>query len=116
MNAKPAILGGTPMFSEPVAFASPTREPGYGDAALAAIRESLTSGMLTDGPRTRELEEAAAQALGAAHCVAVSSGTVGLMLLIQALEVDGPVLVPSFTFSATAHAAVWNGHDVVFAD
>lgn len=116
MSERPAILGGTPEFGEPLAFAQPTREPGYGEDALEAIEASLSSGMLTDGPLVRELEERAAVTLGAAHCVAVSSGTAGLLLLLQALDVSGPVLVPSFTFSATAHAVVWNGLDVVFAD
>jgi dTDP-4-amino-4,6-dideoxygalactose transaminase len=116
MGQRPAILGGTPIFNEPLAFARPTREPGYGEDALAAIETSLSSGMFTDGPLVRELEERSASELGAAHCVAVASGTIGLLLLLQALEVDGPVLVPSFTFSATAHAVVWNGLDVVFAD
>lgn len=116
MSDRPAILGGTPEFSEPLVFAQPTREPGYGEDALEAIDASLSSGMLTDGPLVRELEERAAVALGATHCVAVSSGTVGLLLLLQALDVAGPVLVPSFTFSATAHAVVWNGLDVFFAD
>ncbi len=51
-----------------------------------------------------------------AHCVAVASCTVGLMLVVQALAPQGPVLVPSFTFSATAHAVRWNGLPILFAD
>ena len=76
----------------------------------------IESGRLTDGPLTRELEERSADTFQVDHCVAVSSCTIGLMLLIQALEPNGPVLVPSFTFAATAHAAAWNSLPLLFAD
>lgn len=83
---------------------------------VASVRSSLESGRLTDGPLVGELEGRLAEALEVEHCVAVSSCTVGLMLVIQALRPAGPVLIPSFTFSATAHAARWNGADIAFAD
>ena len=86
------------------------------DAVLQAIESALASGMVTNGPLVRELEEKAAAELGADHCVAVASCTLGLLLVVQALEVPGPVLAPSFTFSATAHAAAWNGKNLMFAD
>jgi dTDP-4-amino-4,6-dideoxygalactose transaminase len=116
MGSPPALLGGKPIFESLLPFAQPTRERGYSERALRMIGDSLDSGMLTDGPLVRELEERAAEALGTAYCVAVSSGTVGLMLVLQALDLDGPVLVPSFTFSATAHAVRWNGLEITFAD
>lgn len=114
MTALPAILGGEPLFDPPLPFTRPTTEEP--ELIIEAVRASLASGQLTDGPLVRTLEEEAAVALGVEHCVAVSSCTVGLMLVIQALDPGGPVLVPSFTFPATAHAVRWNGLPVSFAD
>ncbi len=111
---KPAILGGDPAFDPPLAFARPTIEdPGR---VLAMVEQSLASGMLTNGPLVRRLEETAADHFGARYCVAVASCTLGLTLVIQALDVKGPVALPSFTFSATAHAVRWNGLPPAFAD
>ena len=67
--------------------------------------------MLTNGPLVEELEARMAERLGVAHVVALSSCTSGLMLVVQALTDGrpGPVVLPSFTFSASAHAVMWNG-------
>jgi dTDP-4-amino-4,6-dideoxygalactose transaminase len=64
----------------------------------------------------RELEERLAERLGVAHAVGVSSCTAGLMLTLQAIGPRERVVLPSFTFSATAHAAAWNGLTPVFAE
>jgi dTDP-4-amino-4,6-dideoxygalactose transaminase len=64
----------------------------------------------------RELEEKAAQYLGVGQCVAVASCTAGLMLVLRASELSGDVVLPSFTFAATAHAVAWNQLRPVFAD
>jgi dTDP-4-amino-4,6-dideoxygalactose transaminase len=81
-----------------------------------AFEEVLRSGILTNGPRVRQLEHQAAEYLGVKHCIAVSSCTAGLMLVLRALDLSGDVIVPSFTFAATAHAVAWNGLRPVFAD
>lgn len=83
---------------------------------MERLRPSYDVGILTDGPLVRSLEEKAAEVLGVAHVVAVASCTAGLMLCVQALEVEGTVLLPSFTFSASAHAVAWNGLRPAFAD
>ncbi|MGH8874029.1 MAG: DegT/DnrJ/EryC1/StrS family aminotransferase [Acidimicrobiia bacterium] len=114
MSSQPALLGGEPLFATPLPFAQPTIEEP--ERVESMVGGALSSGRLTDGPLVRELEERIAETFRVAHCVAVSSCTVGLMLVIQALRPAGPVLIPSFTFSATAHAACWNGVEIVFAD
>jgi dTDP-4-amino-4,6-dideoxygalactose transaminase len=76
----------------------------------------LASGVLTNGPYVQRLERAAAERLGVRHCVAVSSCTAGLMLVLRASDLSGDVVLPSFTFAATAHAVAWNGLRPVFAD
>ena len=51
------------------------------------------------------------------HCVAVSSCTSGLLLVLRCLDLQGEVILPSFTFHATAHVVAWNGRlKPVFAD
>jgi dTDP-4-amino-4,6-dideoxygalactose transaminase len=72
--------------------------------------------MLTNGDIVVRLEETVAERVGVAHCVAVSSCTSGLMLVLKALGINGDVILPSFTFFATGHAVLWNGLRPVFAD
>ena len=96
----------------------PLARPGVADPARVAadVEAILRSGVLTDGPYVRRLEEEAATYLGVRHCVAVASCTTGLMLVLRASELTGDVIVPSFTFAATAHAVEWNGLRPSFAD
>src|SRR5580704_8369249 len=85
---------------------------------LDAVAETLRSGWLTLGPRTAAFEQAFAEQLGARHAVAVSSCTAALHLAYLAADA-GPgdeVIVPSFTFAATAAAAVYCGAKPVFGD
>ena len=111
---QPAILDGFPAFPEGLPFARPYT-PSL-DAVAARLRPSYDKGQLTNGPVVRDLEDRAAERLGVAHVVAVSSCTAGLMLTIQALCPEGPVLLPSFTFSASGHAVVWNGNLPLFGE
>jgi dTDP-4-amino-4,6-dideoxygalactose transaminase len=85
---------------------------------LEAVAETLRSGWLTLGPRTAAFEELFAEHLGARHAIAVSSCTAALHLAYLAAGV-GPgdeVIVPSFTFAATAAAVLYCGAKPVFAE
>jgi dTDP-4-amino-4,6-dideoxygalactose transaminase len=85
---------------------------------LEAVAETLRSGWLTLGPRTAAFEEAFAAGLGARHAIALSSCTAALHLAYLAAGV-GPgdeVIVPAFTFTATAAAALYCGAAPVFAE
>lgn len=85
---------------------------------LKAVDETLRSGWLTMGPRTKAFEEAFAEHLGVSHAVAVSSCTAALHLAYLAAGV-GPgdeVIVPAITFVATANAARYCGATPVLAD
>jgi len=86
------------------------------DAVTPRLGSILESGVLTNGPTVREFEERAAERLGVTECVAVSSCTTGLMLLLRTADLLGDVVIPAFTFTATAHAVAWNGLRPVFAD
>jgi dTDP-4-amino-4,6-dideoxygalactose transaminase len=111
---RPAAEGGQPMFPEGLPLARPdVADPG---SVARATAEILASGVLTNGPYVRRLEECAARYLGVRHCVAVASCTAGLMLVLRVSGLSGDVVLPSFTFSATAHAVAWNGLRPAFTD
>jgi dTDP-4-amino-4,6-dideoxygalactose transaminase len=114
MNNKPAILGNTPVFSTKIPIVRPVL-PSFADLAVDA-EELLTTGMVTKGRNLLNFEEAVAEHLGVRHAVAVSSCTTGLMLTYKCLGLTGDVVIPSFTFMATASALVWAGLKPVFAD
>jgi len=103
-----------PMFEKFLPVVIPEGVPG--EEFLEDVRRILASKQLTNGAYVRKFEEAAAAYLGVEQCVAVSSCTSGLLLVLKALDLQGEVILPSFTFHATAHAVVWNGLKPVFAD
>jgi dTDP-4-amino-4,6-dideoxygalactose transaminase len=113
-TAVPAVLGGEPEFPEGLPLTVLRLDER--EALRRRLEAILDSGQLTNGRTVAELEEAAAGLLDVPHVVAVSSCTAGLMLCLQALGARGPVVMPGFTFSATAHAAVWAGGGPVFAE
>ncbi|MCU1280852.1 MAG: dTDP-4-dehydro-6-deoxyglucose aminotransferase [bacterium] len=107
--------GGAPAFAEMLHVG----RPNLGDRArlMQRISDLLDRRWLTnDGPYVRELEAAIAARAGVPHCVAVCNGTVALDLALRALGLDGEVIVPSFTFVASAHAITWAGLKARFAD
>ncbi|MGO8904048.1 MAG: DegT/DnrJ/EryC1/StrS family aminotransferase [Solirubrobacteraceae bacterium] len=85
---------------------------------VEAVARCLRSGWLTMGPCTRAFEEAFAGELGVRHAVALSSATAGLHLAYLAAGVGAgdEVIVPSYTFVATAAAVLYCGATPVFAD
>jgi perosamine synthetase len=92
--------------------------PDVGDEELAEIAAVLETGQLTMGPKVEELEELLAAAAGAKHAVAVSSGTAALHVGVLALGI-GPgdeVLVPAYTFPATANVVALAGARPVLVD
>lgn len=111
---KPAVLGGRPAFHHPVSFVRPAL-PSYRSIS-DPLAQTFRSGMLTKGPYLQEFELEAARHLGVKHAIGVSSCTMGLLLVYQALALKGEVVVPSFTFMATVHPLLWTGVKPVFVD
>jgi len=83
---------------------------------LQAVEDVLKSGWLTHGPKTTEFETLFAESIGVKHAVAMNSCTSALFLAVLANGIDGEVLVPSFTFVASANAIITAGATPVFVD
>lgn len=92
--------------------------PVLGEEELAAVERVLRSGRLAQGAEVSGFEDEFSEFVGSQHAVAVANGTVAIEIGLQALGI-GPgdeVIVPSFTFIATANAVRRVGADPVFAD
>jgi len=96
----------------------PITKPALGEEEARAPFDSIKAGWVTQGPRVADFEKAVAAYVGAKHGIATTSCTTGLHLALASIEV-GPgdeVIVPSFTFIASANAILYTGATVVFAD
>ena len=97
-------------------------QPIIGKEEIDAVTEVLKSGILTEksgmGPRVLDFEKEFARYVGAKHAVAVTSGTAALhaALLVAGVKQGDEVVVPSFTFHATAEVVLLCGAQPVFAD
>src|SRR5438132_5273267 len=110
-----AILGGTPAFVEKLRVGRPNI--GNRERLLARINDLLDRRWLTnDGPYVQQLERDLADFLGVKHCIAMCNATVALEITIRAAGLSGEVIIPSFTFIATAHALQWQKVTPVFCD
>ena len=92
--------------------------PDLGEEELAAVAAVFESGQLTMGPKVAEFEAGLAEACEVDHAVAVSSGTAALHLAVLALGI-GPgdeVIVPAYTFPATANVVALAGATPVLVD
>jgi dTDP-4-amino-4,6-dideoxygalactose transaminase len=96
----------------------PFFRPSITDAEVKEVEDTLRSGWLTTGPKTKRFEEEFAAAVGAPHAVAVNSCTAALHLAIEALGLQRGegVLVPTFTFAATAEVIRYFGADPILVD
>lgn len=92
--------------------------PWITEAEIAEVADSLRSGWVTTGPKTKRFEQDFASHAGAAHAIAVSSCTAGLHLILSALGVapGDEVIVPTLTFCATANVVAHLGARPVLVD
>jgi dTDP-4-amino-4,6-dideoxygalactose transaminase len=110
-----AIFGGSPAFQEKLHVGRPNI--GNRERLLKRINQVLDNKWLTNaGPFEQEFEERIAKLVGVRHCVSICNGTVALEIAIRATGLKGEVIIPSFTFVATAHALQWQEIIPVFCD
>lgn len=96
----------------------PITKPCFNGSEVELIKQCLESGWVTQGPLTARFEREFAELTGASHAIAVSSCTAALHLALLALELKpgDEVILPSFTFVATANAVINAGATPVFCD
>lgn len=96
----------------------PLVRPQIGEAEKAAVMRVMDSGMVAQGPEVAAFEEEFVGLVGGRSCVAVNSGTAALHLTLLALGVGGgdEVILPSFTFAASANVVRLVGAEPVFVD
>jgi dTDP-4-amino-4,6-dideoxygalactose transaminase len=97
----------------------PFAQPDIGDEEIAAVVQTMKSGWVTTGPKTREFEQAFAAFVGNnVEAIAVNSATSGLHLALEACGVglNDEVIIPTLTFTATAEVIRYLGAHPVFVD
>lgn len=105
----------TPIFADKLYVGRPNI--GNREAMLARFNDMLDSRWLSnDGPFVLEFEKKLAEYLNVKHCITMCNGTIAMEIATRALGLKGEVLVPSFTFVATAHALQWQEITPVFCD
>jgi dTDP-4-amino-4,6-dideoxygalactose transaminase len=110
-----AVLGGAPALSQPLHVGRPNL--GDREHLMRRIGQILDRNWLTNrGPEVVEFERRVTQLLGVRHCVAMCNATAALEITLRAAGVTGEVVLPSYTFIATAHALRWQGLTPVFCD
>jgi dTDP-4-amino-4,6-dideoxygalactose transaminase len=113
--AQLAVMGGTPAFAEPLHVGRPN--VGDREQILRMIDEALEQRWLSNsGSKLVAFESRLSESLGGLHCVATCNATMGLQITLRALGVSREVVLPAFTFVASAHAVAWERLTPVFAD
>ena len=110
-----AINGAPPAFEQPLHVGRPNI--GNREAFIKYVDDIFDRRWLSNnGPLVQELEQRIADYHHVKYCVAMCNGTVALEIAIRALGLEGEVIVPSYTFIATAHTLYWQALTPVFAD
>ena len=91
--------------------------PDIGNEELEEINKVFKTGFLTEGSTTKEFESAVADYLGVKHAIAVTSCTTGLHTVLECLNIKGQdVIIPDYTYPATAEAVILAGGNPVLVD
>lgn len=96
----------------------PISKPNVGEREIAAISEVIRSGMIAQGPKVQEFERRFAEYHGVKHAIASTNGTTALQMamLANGIGAGDEVIIPSFSFFATASSILFTGAKPVFAD
>lgn len=96
----------------------PISKPNVGEREIEAVAAVMRSGMIAQGPKVAEFEKKYAEFVGAKHAIATNNGTTALQVALMAhdINVGDEIIIPSFSFFATASAILSVGAIPVFAD
>lgn len=94
----------------------PLSKPEIDENEINAVTKVLKSGWIAHGPKNKEMESMFASYIGVKHAIAFNSCTSALQAAIEAYSLKGEIIVPSFTFVASANSIVLAGCKPVFAD
>lgn len=95
----------------------PLAIPDVGEEEIDEIRKVIATGFLTEGSTTKEFEKSVADYLGVKHAIAVTSCTTGLHTVLECLNIKGQeVIIPDYTYPATAEAVILAGGIPVLLD
>jgi dTDP-4-amino-4,6-dideoxygalactose transaminase len=109
------ILGGQAAFDDMLHVGRPNL--GQREAFFAKLNDIWDRNWLTNfGPVVEAFEKQIASYLGVKHCIAMCNGTIALEIASRALGFSGEVIMPGFTFIATAHALQWQAITPIFCD
>jgi dTDP-4-amino-4,6-dideoxygalactose transaminase len=97
-----------------IGFNKPTL-PSW-ETFVEAMHVPFETGLITNGPLVKQLEQDMKEALGVEEVAAVGCCTSGLILALGCLGMKGKFALPSYTFFASAHSLIWNGLEPVFVD
>lgn len=110
-----ALFGANPAFDKPLPIGQ-LYFPSW-ERYEAAFRGIFERQYYTNqGPLTQQLEEKLQQFLVVKHAICVSNATIGLMMMADAMGLSGKVILPAFTFIASAQSLSWAGLEPVFCD
>ena len=110
-----AIFGAEPAFEKPLPIGQ-LYFPSW-ERYEAAFQKIFERQYYTNqGPLTEELEEKLQQFLGVKHAICVTNATIGLIMTAEAMQLTGKVILPAFTFIASAQSLSWTGIEPVFCD
>jgi dTDP-4-amino-4,6-dideoxygalactose transaminase len=110
-----ALLGAPPLFGEPIPVGQlyfPSWERYVESFRGIFERQYYTN----QGPLAQELEKRLEAFLGVKHAICVTNATIGLMMAADAMGLAGKVILPSFSYIASAHSLTWAGLEPVFCD
>ena len=110
-----ALLGGTATFAEPLPVGQ-LYFPSWARYRTAMSGVFERRYYTNHGPLVQQLEESLQDFLGVKHAICVTNATIGLIMAAEAMELSGKVLLPSFTFIASAQSLSWTGIEPVFCD
>ncbi|CAM3350503.1 DegT/DnrJ/EryC1/StrS family aminotransferase [Kibdelosporangium persicum] len=110
-----AILGGEPFFVQPLHVGRPNVPDER--KVMERIQQAIDRRWLTSfGPLVKQFEHDLALTAGVKHCIVTCNASIALQVLIRAGGLRGEVILPSFTFIATAHTLLWEGITPIFCD